>query len=262
MSEKTACNEFLRIIDERLTAILRESSGAPSVLRRAVKYALFPGGKRIRPLLLLATAQSLSVPMNKALHCATGIELIHTFSLIHDDLPCMDNDQFRRGRPTVHVAFGEPIALLAGDALLAMGLGEIAKSGSADAVYSAAKALDAGGMAGGQALDILWQGKVPSATIKAKIDRKKTGELFSLCFELPLLFAETSSRIADAFIKAGRAFGSLFQALDDISDNEQEIRAMKVFRTSFSAFERALSEIPDHKLLFFLVHSLCGNLQK
>jgi len=118
MKFKNTLSEKKIFIDNELNLILPKEEEDPSIIHKAMRYSVFGGGKRLRPILTLATAELFGIENKKAIYVACAIELIHTFSLIHDDLPCMDDDDFRRGKPSCHKAFGEAIALLAGDALL------------------------------------------------------------------------------------------------------------------------------------------------
>lgn len=210
----------LREINLYLEKCLRHTGGMAKTIEKAMYYAVFPGGKRIRPLLVLAVAEIMQIPVKKILPAACGIELIHCFSLVHDDLPCMDNDDFRRGKPTCHKKFGQPQALLAGDALLCLGVREIARCNVPEAVVRTCDALGSNGMAGGQSLDIIFKNRKLLQEIKQWIDTKKTGELFSLCFEIPAMVAKCNKKKIENFKKIGTLFGQAFQILDDLMDKE------------------------------------------
>ncbi|HQL65441.1 MAG TPA: polyprenyl synthetase family protein [bacterium] len=196
-------------------------------LEEAMRYAIFPGGKRIRPVLVIAVSKTVGIPTKKILPAACGVELIHSFSLIHDDLPCMDNDDFRRGKPSCHKKFGEAEALLAGDALLCLGIKEIAKCKSYQAVIRTCDALGSNGMAGGQSIDMKFKNKPLPADIKIWLDRKKTGELFSLCFELPAIIGQCELNIVKKLKDIGIVFGEAFQILDDIDDREGDKKILE-----------------------------------
>lgn len=212
--------KLLKEINSYLKKCLGDTGGMAKEIENAMRYAVFPGGKRIRPLLVLSVARIARVPLKKILPAACGIELIHCFSLVHDDLPCMDNDDFRRGKPSCHKKFGEAQALLAGDALLCLGIREIAKCGTLEAVIRICDALGSNGMAGGQSLDMIFKNKQIPKKIKIWIDRKKTGELFSLCFEIPALVGKCKSAEVKRFREIGSLFGESFQILDDLKDRE------------------------------------------
>lgn len=217
----------LKEINRYLEECLKPEGGMAKKLEKAMYYSVFPGGKRIRPLLMLAVAEITGVPVKKILPAACGIELIHCFSLVHDDLPCMDNDDFRRGKPTCHKKFGQDQALLAGDALLCFGIREIAKSGNIEAVIKTCDVLGSNGMAGGQSLDMIFKEKKIPVKIKKWIDRKKTGELFSLCFEIPAIVGGLKKKERDYLKEIGLIFGQSFQILDDIFDKEGDEKILK-----------------------------------
>jgi len=218
---KKTVEKLLDVINDYLEHCLKkDTAGKAKNLESAMRYAVFPGGKRIRPLLVIAVSRMLKIPVKKILPAACGIELIHTFSLIHDDLPCMDNDDFRRGKPACHRQFTEAEALLAGDALLCLGIREIAKCKSYHAVIRTCDALGADGMAGGQSLDMIFQNRHVPRDVKVWIDRKKTGELFSLCFEMPAIIGKSDKSCVRKLKQIGLLFGEAFQMRDDINDKE------------------------------------------
>ncbi|MCM8805435.1 MAG: polyprenyl synthetase family protein [Candidatus Omnitrophica bacterium] len=225
--DKKTIDKYLEIVDRYLKRCLKPTGGMAKTLEKAMYYAVFPGGKRIRPLLTIAVAKIVGVPLKKILPCACGIELIHSFSLIHDDLPCMDNDDFRRGKPSCHKKFGEAQALLAGDALLCLGLREISKCGIPEATIKACDALGSDGMAGGQSLDMIFKGKTIPHKTKIWIDRKKTGELFSLCFEIPAMIGKSEEKTLKRMKTIGTLFGTAFQILDDLYDEEGNEEKLK-----------------------------------
>ncbi|HOK79651.1 MAG TPA: polyprenyl synthetase family protein [bacterium] len=226
MDEKNI-NQMIKLVDAYLKKRLAFTSSRARNLEQAMYYAVFPGGKRIRPLLVLSVAKILDIPFKKILPVACGIELIHSFSLVHDDLPCMDNDDFRRGKPSCHKKFGEAEALLAGDALLCLGIREIAKCGSPEAVIITCNALGSNGMAGGQSLDMAYKNKKIPHKIKIWIDEKKTGELFRLCFEIPAIVGKADKDVVGKLRQTGALFGEAFQILDDIHDKEGNEKSLK-----------------------------------
>ncbi|MGB9642164.1 MAG: polyprenyl synthetase family protein [Candidatus Ratteibacteria bacterium] len=221
-------NQMIKMVDAYLKKCLAFTSSQARNLEQAMYYAVFPGGKRIRPLLVLSAAKILDIPLKKILPAACGIELIHSFSLVHDDLPCMDNDDFRRGKPSCHKKFGEAEALLAGDALLCLGIREIAKCGNIEAVVITCDALGSDGMAGGQSLDMAYKNKKIPHKIKIWIDGKKTGELFRLCFEIPAIVGKADKEVARKLRQTGALFGKAFQILDDIHDKEGNEKCLKI----------------------------------
>lgn len=182
-------------------------------LEAALRYALDPGGKRIRPILCLAVAESAGGSVQGALPAAAAVELVHTFSLVHDDLPALDDDDERRGRPSVHVAFGEAVALLAGDALLAEAFGLAARSGPPELARELARATL--GMIGGQYHD------VTGAQMQLdELHRLKTGRLFAAAVGLGLWAAVMPAEHQGPWRAFGEELGVLFQAIDDLLDGD------------------------------------------
>jgi farnesyl diphosphate synthase len=181
-------------------------------------HALFGGGKRLRPALVRAICAQLGGADQAALIPACAIEMVHTYSLIHDDLPCMDDDDLRRGRPTCHVVYGEALAVLAGDGLLTRALGYLADKGgrlAAQQVAVLARAAGEQGMVLGQALDLAQEGHVATAAGVREIHALKTGALLGAAVELGALAAEADPAPLRPF---GQALGLLFQAVDDVLD--------------------------------------------
>ena len=211
-----------RAIDNALKGHLRRCSNPKGGLSQAFKYALFPGGKRIRPILCLEAAKVCGGSVKDALPAACAIEMIHNFSLVHDDLPSMDNDDLRRGKPTCHKKFSEAIAVLAGDGLLVMAyeiLAGIKYAGiSKDISKVISKAIGAYGMIGGQAFDIKYAGKRKSPAMQSDIDTLKTAFLFSAALETGAISAHASAKKRKALKRFGVDFGKAFQVRDDIKD--------------------------------------------
>lgn len=206
-----APDELRALVEEELASV---SFSAPLAgLTEAMRYALAGGGKRIRPVLCLATAEAAGGTVEHALAAAVALELVHTFSLVHDDLPALDDDDERRGRPSVHVAHGEGVALLAGDALLAEGL---RLTLSYDRPEPARELADATlGMIGGQYLD------VTSADVAlADLHRLKTGRLFAAAVGLGLWSADVPVAAQAPWRAFGDELGLLFQAVDDVLDGD------------------------------------------
>ena len=203
---------------------------APAGLGQAMRYAVLDGGKRLRPLLVLAAAQAVggeaTASGSAALRAACAIELIHAYSLVHDDMPCMDNDVLRRGKPTVHVQFGEAQALLAGDALQALAFELITPSdGSVSAPVQAAlagllaRAAGYQGMAGGQAIDLASVGLALTEAQLRQMHRLKTGALLLCSVQMGAVCAgQPEARVMDALSRYGEALGLAFQVVDDILD--------------------------------------------
>ncbi|HET7579724.1 MAG TPA: farnesyl diphosphate synthase [Bacillales bacterium] len=201
---------------------------APDRLKEAMLYSVRAGGKRLRPILLLATIEAFGYNSAPGVSVASAIEMIHTYSLIHDDLPAMDDDDLRRGRPTNHKVFGEAMAILAGDALLTLSfevLGEIDHSQVSDAVKSElvtklARAAGAGGMVGGQSDDLMAEGKALSSDELEMIHRLKTGKLLGFSVEAGALLAGADSKQQQMLEQFSKHLGLAFQIRDDILDVE------------------------------------------
>ena len=203
---------------------------APAGLGQAMRYAVLDGGKRLRPLLVLAAAQAVGGDQADAgpaaLRAACAIELIHAYSLVHDDMPCMDNDVLRRGKPTVHVQFGQAQALLAGDALQALAFELITPpDGSVPAPVQAAlagllaRAAGYQGMAGGQAIDLASVGLALTEAQLRQMHRLKTGALLLCSVQMGAVCAgQPDARVMNALTRFGEALGLAFQVVDDILD--------------------------------------------
>ncbi|MFO7263432.1 MAG: hypothetical protein A6D91_02790 [Bacillaceae bacterium G1] len=232
-----AINRFLEQLGDRPD--FRQE--VPPVLREAMNYSLLAGGKRIRPLLTLAAAEAVSGQWEKWLPFAAAIELVHTYSLIHDDLPAMDDDDFRRGKPTNHKVFGEAMAILAGDALLTHAFTLIARAGreqdvDADIVLQVMEELSwaAGpaGMVGGQVLDLRAAdgSGVPvegdAASLLEQIHRKKTAALIRACVRIGGLLGQANAQQLHALSVYGLHLGLAFQIRDDLLDLTGETALM------------------------------------
>jgi geranylgeranyl diphosphate synthase type II len=203
-------------IDARLEALLPGEDEPPEALHRAMRYAVLNGGKRLRPLITLALAEAAG--SGDAIDAGCAVELVHCFSLVHDDLPCLDNDDLRRGIPTVHIAFDEATALLAGDALFALAFETLAKTGRAEAVAMLAEASGTRGMVGGQTIDVESEGRAVDLSVIEWVHRRKTGALFEAAAGLGALFGGGSSVQVAAARTYGMDLGLAFQILDDVLD--------------------------------------------
>jgi farnesyl diphosphate synthase len=200
---------------------------APAGLGEAMRYAVLDGGKRLRPLLTLAAARAVSgAPvLPAALRSACAVELIHAYSLVHDDMPCMDNDVLRRGKPTVHVAYGEAQALLAGDALQALAFelltpedGSVAPAIQAQLCAALARAAGHHGMAGGQAIDLAHVGVAMSEAALRDMHRRKTGAMLEVSVHMGALSAGADGPTLACLQRHAQAIGLAFQVVDDILD--------------------------------------------
>ena len=213
----------MNYLDEINSALKEYLPTADDVVSQAMRYSVENGGKRIRPALLLEFCRVCGGDYKKAMPFACALEMIHTYSLIHDDLPCMDNDDFRRGKPSCHIAFGEEYALLAGDALLTLAFETAMKSNlSAEITVKAAKKLAkaAGvmGMVGGQVLDLQNEGKKVGIPDLQKTDELKTGELIRAACVLGCVCAGADDKKIAAAEKYAHDIGIAFQIVDDILD--------------------------------------------
>ncbi len=217
------------LIDGHLDEFLPSAETDPPVIHEAMRYSVFAGGKRIRPILALATGEAFGGSFNRLIYLACALEMIHTYSLIHDDLPAMDNDDFRRGLPTVHRKFGEGIAILAGNGLLTLAfqlLAQIPTPGTADGarpqvIHRICRAIGtAGGLIGGQVVDLLTEGKEFTRQQLEYIHSAKTGALLTACVDSAALLANADEDSRRRLSNFGAHIGLAFQVVDDILDVE------------------------------------------
>jgi len=210
-------------VDDYLAQLEFASEPGTRGLDEAMRYSLLAPAKRIRPLLALATARAIGLGEERVLPLAAAIELIHTYSLIHDDLPAMDDDDLRRGRPTCHVEYGDDVAILAGDGLFAEAINLVIErqQGPATAVLAAvrelARAAGVGGMVGGQYLDVKEAGDPDAAGVR-HLHELKTGRLIAASVECVVLIGEIPERARIPYGEFARELGVLFQIVDDILD--------------------------------------------
>jgi geranylgeranyl diphosphate synthase type II len=222
-----------KCIDAALDRWVPPESQDPSVIHRAMRYSLFAGGKRVRPLLAIASAQAVCGELAGIESAACALELVHTYSLIHDDLPALDNDDLRRGRPTCHKVFGDAMAILAGDALLTLAFEVLSKLEGVDAgrrirlVEELATASGTvRGMIGGQVNDLDGEGKPPTPELLESIHRAKTGALLRASVRMGAIYAGAGSDELDALTRYGQHIGLAFQIVDDVLDVEQSSEAL------------------------------------
>jgi farnesyl diphosphate synthase len=200
---------------------------APAGLGEAMRYGVLDGGKRLRPLLVLAACEVAGGRREAALRAAVAVELIHAYSLIHDDMPCMDNDVLRRGKPTVHVQFGEAQAMLAGDAMQALAFEVLTPEQGLDAALQArlvallARSAGHAGMAGGQAIDLASIGRPLHETALRDMHRRKTGALLQASVLMGAACGQPDATAWQALSDYGAAIGLAFQVVDDILDVTQ-----------------------------------------
>jgi geranylgeranyl diphosphate synthase, type II len=214
-------------VDRALDAALPRAEEPPVRLHAAMRHLIFPGGKRLRPALALAAAEAVGGKTSAALPAAVAVELVHVYSLVHDDLPCMDDDVERRGRPTVHVAFDEATAVLAGDALLAAAFAAlVAGAGAGDAwarvlaVRDLARAAGAAGLVGGQVDDLA--GSFESAAAVESVHARKSAALIAASITTGARLAGASEALLAVLHAAGVAAGTAFQITDDLLDAEDD----------------------------------------
>jgi geranylgeranyl diphosphate synthase, type II len=236
-----------KLVDQQLADLLVRETRAPALLIEAMRYSLLAPGKRLRPALVLMAAQAAGGSDRQALPAACAVEMIHTYSLIHDDLPAMDDDDLRRGMPTCHKKYGEALAILAGDALLTLAFQVLAEhyppATATACCLSLARGAGAAGMVGGQVEDLAWERAAESApTIKhvyfprteqprtlemlEHIHQFKTGALFRACLRLGIIAAQGERQggpdpsLMERLETYGRCFGLVFQITDDLIDVE------------------------------------------
>lgn len=214
------------IVEEALEAALPEKKGPEARVVEAMRYSLFAGGKRFRPILCLAAAEAVGEEVEAAMPAACALEMIHTYSLIHDDLPAMDDDDLRRGKPTSHVVFGEAIAILAGDGLLTeafvllSGYHTLLPERALKLIGVIARAASYRGMVGGQVVDMLSQNKPADLETVQQMHSRKTAALISAAAESGALAGRGTDDQVEALARYGRAIGLAFQIADDILDIE------------------------------------------
>jgi geranylgeranyl diphosphate synthase type II len=224
-------NEYLakrqKMVDEALEAFLPKSSAKPKTIHKAMRYSVFAGGKRLRPILCMAAANCCGGATETAIPLACAVECIHTYSLIHDDLPCMDNDDLRRGLPTSHKVFGEAVAVLAGDALLTFSF-ELASKVPGwpryhlrEVIRELAVAAGSRHLIAGQVVDLESEGKKVSLPLLRFIHESKTAALLGSSIRLGAMSANATPEKLQNLSHFGKALGLAFQVIDDILDVTQ-----------------------------------------
>ena len=212
------------LVDAGLDAALPVASEPPERLHAAMRHLVFPGGKRLRPGLACAAAEAVGATPEAALPMGVSVELVHTWSLVHDDLPCMDDDDERRGRPTVHVAFDEATAVLAGDALLALAFEALLAPGNdlalrADAARELARAAGAGALVGGQVSDLAFDLSVANVAQVESIHARKTAALITAAIVGGAILGGATPEETKGLRAFGRGIGIAFQIADDLIDS-------------------------------------------
>ncbi len=223
-------SEVTQLVDKKLDELLPSEETEPRRLHSAIRWSTFAGGKRLRPALLIATGKIFGASEQKLLNTAASVEMIHTYSLIHDDLPAMDNDSLRRGRPTCHVKFDEATAILAGDLLQVLAFSAIANDENlSDAVkvrLTSELAESAAKMAKGQQLDLESENKAISLAELENIHRNKTGAMICFSVRAGAIIAEASQRDIENLTEYASLLGLLFQITDDLLDVTQSTEVL------------------------------------
>lgn len=210
------------LADATLEELLPSADTHPRSVHAAMRYSMFAGGKRVRPCLIMATHEACGGTFgerNVALASA-AVEMLHTFSLVHDDLPCMDDDDFRRGKPTAHKAFTEALAVLEGDALCIYAFEVLARTGRIDVIAELARALGTDGMIGGQVVDIESEGRAVERATVEYIHENKTAAFIRACVRVGAMLADAPAATLDRLTAYGGHVGLAFQVIDDILDEE------------------------------------------
>lgn len=249
--------DYLARQQDRIERALRqwtpEETTPPESIHKAMRYSLFAGGKRIRPILCMAAGEAVSDAPVGIEPVACSLEFIHTYSLIHDDLPALDNDDLRRGRPTCHKVFGEAIAILTGDALLTLAFQVLSQMECAAErkvlliEELAVAAGTVGGMIGGQVSDLEGEGKAPNAELLEVIHRAKTGALLKASLRMGGIYAGANDEQLNALSCYGMHIGLAFQIIDDVLDVEQSSEALG---------KTAGKDAEQHKITFPAVYGL------
>ena len=241
-------------IDRALDRWVPSEQTLPEAIHKAMRYSLFAGGKRIRPILCIAAAETISDDPAGIEDAACSLELIHTYSLIHDDLPALDNDDLRRGLPTSHKVFGEAMAILAGDSLLTLAFQVLSQMDHTDASRKNQLTLELAtasgtvrGMIAGQVHDLEGEAKAPTAELLEQIHRAKTGALLRASLRMGAIFAGATEEQLEALSCYGEHVGLAFQIVDDILDVEQPSEALG---------KTAGKDLTQHKITFPAVYGL------
>jgi geranylgeranyl diphosphate synthase type II len=221
------------LIERALADSVPASNGPAARLFEAMRYSLLDGGKRLRPILALASSEAVGGSIDDAIGFACAVEMIHTYSLVHDDLPCMDNDDLRHGKPTNHKIYGDAIATLAGDALLTDAFGVLARALAtkspamiAATVAELAEAAGSGGMVAGQVIDLLGEGRSMNLEQLEFLHSKKTGALFLTSVRGGARLGGATAAQLDSLTTYARALGLCFQVVDDLLDVEASTEQM------------------------------------
>jgi geranylgeranyl diphosphate synthase type II len=221
--------ERIPLVDRVLDAAIPAADTPPVPLHSAMRHILFPGGKRLRPVLAIAAAEAVGAPGERALPVAAAVEFVHTYSLIHDDLPCMDDDDERRGGPAVHVVYGEAVAVLAGDALLAAAFEVLSQPGNGvgaselqAACREVARAAGSLALVGGQADDLVFESSETNATRIESVHARKSGALIAASIVGGAQLGGADPEMIERMRRCGQAAGVAFQIADDVLDEGED----------------------------------------
>ncbi len=254
MSIREYLAEQTKLIDAELDRLMPSEDTPPATIHRAMRYSLFAGGKRIRPFLCLEGARVIADDVPGLAAAACSLEMVHTYSLIHDDLPALDNDDLRRGRPTSHKVFGEAMAILAGDGLLTHAFQVLGQLKGVDPARRArlveelaVSAGTVGGMIGGQVNDLEGENQKPTPELLESIHRAKTGALLRASVRMGAILAGANDAQFDALSRYGEHIGLAFQIVDDILDVEE---------SSATLGKTAGKDAAQHKITFPAVYGL------
>ncbi|MCC3861317.1 polyprenyl synthetase family protein [Pseudemcibacter aquimaris] len=219
--------DFASTIEDKMLSLLPKPDGMEERVIDAMRYALLAGGKRMRPFMLVEAAKLFSIDDESAMRVAAATECIHTYSLIHDDLPAMDDDDLRRGKPTTHIKYDEATAILAGDALLTLGFEILASEKThpdptvrCELVTSLSRAIGAKGMVGGQMIDLIAENQSLQHDEISRMQHMKTGELIVFSCEAAAILAKVEGEKRDALVQYAEKIGLAFQIVDDLLDIE------------------------------------------
>jgi len=258
MSFKEELVRQASLVDKALNEYLPPAGSYPSVIHEAMRYSVFAGGKRLRPALVLASAKAVGGDEKKVLPAACAIELLHTYSLVHDDLPAMDNDDLRRGRPTSHKVYGEAIAVLVGDALLTLAFGLLAglpqtgplgAGGVVHVIAEVAEAAGTAGLIGGQVVDILSAEKLVDKQTLKYIHSCKTGALYRASVRVGAMLSGASPEQLNKLTVYAENLGLAFQIVDDILDIEGDEQKLG---------KPVGSDVKNQKATYPALHGLSG----
>ncbi len=226
MAPPTYLVEKSKIIERYIDQYLPDGGQYPQALHQAIRYSVLAGGKRLRPVLAVAAYEACGGEDDLIYPAAAALEFIHCYSLIHDDLPCMDDDDLRRGQPTVHKKFSEAVALLAGDALHDLAFELMAKTGRPEAIRELAEAIGTRGMLAGQMADMEAEGRTLTLDEISYIHVHKTGKLIRGSLRIGALLADAGREQFDAISRFGEKIGLAFQIMDDILDIEGDPKTL------------------------------------